>query len=116
MLIEGKEIFKDFMESEEVIVINIFLAKFKILVELGIVIKIKWLDNKKMNFYLLIDKGLVLMFVFVEFVVWSDGFLRDIYLDIVNGEVMEWLWKDKVVFVCVLEEKYREKLVGFVIV
>ena len=36
MLIEGKETFKDFTESEEAIATNILSAKLKILVELGI--------------------------------------------------------------------------------
>jgi DNA-binding HxlR family transcriptional regulator len=112
MLIEGKETFKDFTESEEAIATNILSAKLKILVELGIVIKTKRPDNKKTNLYLLTDKGLALTPVLVELAAWSDGFLRDIHPDIANGEAMEWLRKDKAAFARALEEKYREKLAG----
>lgn len=114
MLIEGKETFKDFTESEEAIATNILSAKLKILVELGIVIKTKRPDNKKTNLYLLTDKGLALTPVLVELAAWSDGFLRDIHPDIANGEAMEWLRKDKAAFARALEEKYREKLAGIV--
>lgn len=111
MLVEGKEIFKDFMESEEAIVINIFFIKFKLLEEVGIIIKIKWLGNKKINFYFLMDMGFVLMFIFVELAIWSDSYFRGLNLFIVDGEVMELMCRDKVVFVSVLEQNYWVKLV-----
>ncbi len=110
MLIEGKETFKDFTESEEAIATNILSAKLKMLVELGIVIKTKRPDNKKTNLYLLSEKGLALIPVLVELATWSDRYLRDIHPTIVNGEAMEWLRKDKAAFARALEEKYREKL------
>lgn len=114
MLIEGKETFKDFTESDEAIATNILSAKLKILVELGIVIKTKRPDNKKTNLYLLTDKGLALTPVLVELAAWSDGFLRDIHPTIQNGAGIEWLRKDKAAFARALEEKYREKLAGIV--
>jgi DNA-binding HxlR family transcriptional regulator len=39
MLIEGKETFKDFTESDEAIATNILSAKLKFLEEVGIIIK-----------------------------------------------------------------------------
>lgn len=114
MLVEGKEIFKDFMESDEAIVINIFFIKFKLLEEVGIIIKIKWLGNKKINYYFLMDMGFVLMFIFVELAIWSDSYFRGLNLFIVDGEVMELMCRDKVVFVSVLEQNYWVKLVVMV--
>ncbi len=49
MLIEGKETFKDFSESEEAIATNILSSKLKLLEEVGIIIKTKRPDNKKLT-------------------------------------------------------------------
>lgn len=110
MLIEGKETFKDFTESEEAIATNILSTKLKFLEELGIVMKAKRPNNKKTNLYLLTDKGLALTPILVALASWSDGYLRDIHPNIVNGESMEFLRNDRAAFARALEEKYREKL------
>lgn len=110
ILIEGKETFKDFTESEEAIATNILSTKLKLLEELGIIIKTKPPNNKKTNLYLLTDKGLALTPILVELAIWSDSYLRDIHPTIVNSEKMELLRNDKVAFASALEEKYREKL------
>jgi DNA-binding HxlR family transcriptional regulator len=110
MLIEGKETFKDFTESEEAVATNILSTKLKLLEELGIVIKTKRPNNKKTNLYLLTDKGLALTPILVELATWSDHYLRDIHPTIVNGAAMELLRNDKVAFASELEKKYREKL------
>ena len=110
MLIEGKETFKDFTESEEAIATNILSTKLKLLEGLGIIIKTQQPNNKKTNLYLLTDKGLALTPLLVELATWSDRYLRDIHPTIVNGEAMEFLRNDKVAFARALEKKYREKL------
>lgn len=110
MLIEGKETFKDFTESDEAIATNILSAKLKFLEEVGIIIKTQRPDNKKINLYLLTDKGLALTPVLVELAIWSDSHLRDIHPTIVNGEAMELLRHDKVAFASALVEKYRGKM------
>jgi DNA-binding HxlR family transcriptional regulator len=110
MLIEGKETFKDFTESDESIATNILSSKLKRLEEVGIIIKTKRPDNKKTNLYLLTDKGLALTPVLVELATWSDSYLRDIHPTIVNGEAMESLRNDKAAFASTVEKKYREKL------
>ena len=110
MLIEGKETFKDFTESEEAIATNILSAKLKLLEEFGIIIKTQRPDNKKTNLYLLTDKGLALAPLLAELALWSDGNLRDIHPTIQNGEGMKFLRKDKAAFASALEKNYREKL------
>ena len=110
MLIEGKETFKDFTESEEAIATNILSVKLKLLEELGIIIKTKRPNNKKANLYLLTDKGLALTPILVELATWSDKYLRDIHPAIANGEEMELLRNDKSAFASALKNKYREKL------
>jgi len=109
MLMEGKETFKDFTESDEAIATNILSAKLKLLEEVGIIIKTKPPNNKKTNIYLLSDKGLALTPVIVELANWSDSYLRDIHPTIVNGEAMEFLRNDKAAFVSALIGNYRKK-------
>lgn len=108
MLIEGKETFKDFTESDEAIATNILSAKLKLLEEFGIIIKTQRPDNKKTNLYLLTEKGLTLTPVLVELALWSDKQLREIHPTIVNGEEMEFLRNDKASFANLLVTKYKE--------
>lgn len=110
MLIEGKETFKDFTESEEAIATNILSAKLKFLEAMGLIIKTQRPDNKKTNLYLLTEKGLALTPILVELATWSDKNLRDIHPTIVNGEAMEFLRNDKTAFANEIEKRYREKL------
>lgn len=110
MLIENKETFKDFTESDEAIATNILSAKLKLLEEVGIIIKTKRPDNKKTNLYLLTEKGLALTPILVELASWSDKNLRDIHPTIMNGEAMEFLRNDKTAFANEIEKNYREKL------
>ncbi|OZV68415.1 winged helix-turn-helix transcriptional regulator [Winogradskyella aurantia] len=110
MLIEGKETFKDFTESEEAIATNILSAKLKLLEEVGIIIKTKRPDNKKTNLYLLTDKGLALTPILVELASWSDKNLRDLHPSIMNAEAMELLRNDKTAFANEIERKYKKKL------
>jgi DNA-binding HxlR family transcriptional regulator len=109
MLIEGKETFKDFTESDEAIATNILSSKLKLLEEVGIVIKTKRPDNKKTNLYLLTEKGLALTPVLVELAIWSDGNLREMHPTLVDGDKMEFLRNDKAAFANLLVTKYREK-------
>ena len=110
MLIEGKETFKDFTESEEAIATNILSAKLKLLEELGIIIKTKRPNNKKTNLYLLTDKGLALTPILVELATWSDNYLRDVHPTMLDGEGIASLRNDKAAFARALEQQYREKL------
>lgn len=110
MLIEDKQTFKDFTESDEGIATNILTTKLKQLEEFGIILKTKLPNNKKSNIYLLTEKGLALIPVIVELGIWSDKHLRDLNPDIANGDGMELLRKDKNEFGKVIEEKYRAKL------
>ncbi|NRB46913.1 MAG: helix-turn-helix transcriptional regulator [Saprospiraceae bacterium] len=110
MLLDFKETFKDFMESDEAIASNILSAKLKMLEEFQVITKSKRPDNKKTNYYHLTDKGLALTPVLVELAAWSDGHLRDFHPTIEDGENMEFLRKDKAAFAELLEKRYRDKL------
>lgn len=110
MLIENKQTFKDFTESDEGIATNILTAKLKQLEEFGIIIKTRLPNNKKSNIYLLTEKGLAMTPIIIELGFWSDNHLRDLNPTIVNGKGMELLRTDKVEFGREIEQQYREKL------
>ncbi|MGF1533616.1 MAG: winged helix-turn-helix transcriptional regulator [Bernardetiaceae bacterium] len=113
MLVEGKETFKDFIESDEAIATNILSTKLKLLEEAGIVRKTKRPNNKKINRYILTEKGLALVPILVELALWSDQHLRDLHPSIVDTEKMKLLRNDKATFAQVLEEAYRERLATY---
>ena len=52
MLLEGKDTFKEFTDSDEAIATNILSAKLTILQEAGIITKNKLPENKRKNLYL----------------------------------------------------------------
>jgi DNA-binding HxlR family transcriptional regulator len=110
MLIEDKETFKDFTESDEAIATNILSSRLKRLEELGILRKTRHPANRKSNVYLLTETGLALTPVLVELANWSDRHLRELHPGIVDGPSMEALRRDKAAFARRLETVYREKL------
>ncbi len=110
MLMEEKETFKDFVESEEAIATNILSSKLKLLEEMGIISKSKPPNNKKTNLYSLTEKGIALTPLIVELAIWSDHYLRPIHPSLTNGEAMELLRNDKAAFASLLESKYNAKL------
>lgn len=110
ILIEGKETFKDFTESDEAIATNILSSKMKQLEEFGLITKSKLPNNKKSVYYHLTDKALDLIPLILELGIWSDKHLREAHPTIVNNEGMQLLRTDKAQFGRVIEEKYREKL------
>lgn len=110
MLVEGKETFKDFTESEEAIATNILSSRLKFLEEVGIVFKAKRPDNKKTNLYLLTERGLALTPILVELANWSDQNLREIHPTLLKGDGIQALRADKNAFGHSLENAYRDKL------
>lgn len=109
MLIENRETFKDFTESDEAIATNILSCKLKQLEEFGLITKSKLPTNKKSVYYHLTDKALDLTPVILELGIWSDKHLREVHPTITNNEGMEFLRNDKAGFGRMLIEAYKEK-------
>ena len=110
ILLEGKETFKDFIESEEAIATNILSMKLKLLEDLGIISKSKLPNNKKTNIYRLTPKGLQLTPILVELALWSDNHLREVHPSLQKGDGIDLLRKDKEAFTRALVNAYQEKL------
>jgi len=110
MLIDGKETFKDFIESGEAIATNILSTKLKLLEEWGFITKSKLPHNKKTNLYHLTEKALTLTPILAELALWSDGQLREIHPTIQEGEGLQLLRTDKAAFIDLIVANYRKKL------
>lgn len=110
MLVDGKETFKDFIESDEAIATNILSMKLKILEELGVITKTKLPNNKKTNLYRLTPKGLELTPILVELAIWSDNHLRNVHPTLMTGAGIELLRQDKQAFAHALVQAYQDKL------
>jgi len=107
MLIEGKQTFTDFVESDEAIATNILSTKLKQLEEWGLVIKTRPPDNKKTWWYRLTEKGLALAPVIAELGRWSDAYVRPQRPTMSNGPEMAVLRADPEAFVDNVETHYR---------
>ena len=108
MLLEHRQTFKEFTESDEAIATNILSSKLKILEAFNLISKFKMPNNKKTNIYHLTDSGLSLAPVIVELALWSDAHLRLFNPIIQNGEAMEAMRNDKKAFAAMLVRKYEE--------
>ncbi|TVZ22665.1 HxlR family transcriptional regulator [Dokdonia sp. Hel_I_63] len=110
MLVEHKQTFKDFIESDEAIATNILTIKLKLLEELEIVTKSKLPNNKKTNLYQLTERGLSLATIIVDLALWSDANLSELNIDMRNPNELELMKNNKADFIKVLRENYRKKL------
>ncbi|MEZ4773835.1 MAG: helix-turn-helix domain-containing protein [Bacteroidia bacterium] len=109
MIIQGKETFKDFTDSDESIATNILTVKLKYLEELGFVTKSKLPNNKKTVYYHLTDKGLSLTSIIVELAIWSDEYLRELHSEMQKPEELTLMKSNKELFIKDLIASYKEK-------
>lgn len=107
MLLEGKQTFKEFLESDEAIATNILSARLKMLEERKLITKEKLSSNKKVNLYRLTNKGLNLTPVIVELSIWSDENIREFHPLLKVTPNFDLLKKNKEVFAQTLRENYQ---------
>lgn len=108
MIFFGKKTFKDFLGSEERIATNILSNRLSQMTAFGIITKNKLPNNKKTNIYLLTEKGLDLIPVIVESMVWSEKYVKEYNPNLVF-ESMDVFKKDKVAVARKIRKKYIEK-------
>jgi DNA-binding HxlR family transcriptional regulator len=107
MLFEGKRTFKDFSESDEAIASNILSSRLKMLEEYKIISKGKLPNNKKVNIYLLTEKGLSLTSTIVELTLWSEGNIREFHPKLYSDDRAEMVTNNKEGFIKMLLENYK---------
>jgi DNA-binding HxlR family transcriptional regulator len=108
MLIQKKQTFKDFTESDEAIATNILSSKLKCLEEYGLIKKTKHPTNKKTNLYQLTENGLSLTPVIVELALWSDKNLRKFNPLMRQSDELELMKNDKEEFISALKNNYNK--------
>ena len=74
MLFKGKKSYAEFMDSEEKIATNILADRLQLLECNGIISKENHPDNKVKKLYTLTPKGIELLPVLVEIIVWSEQY------------------------------------------
>ena len=110
MLLQGKETFKDFTDSEEAIATNILTLRMKKLVELNIVSKNKLPENNKSVYYHLTEKGLSLAPIIIELALWAGETLKALNNSMIDPNKMGLKQSNKEDFVNNLVSNYKERL------
>ncbi len=92
LMFKGKRTYGEFLQSEEKIATNILADRLLVLEKSGMVEKKAFPGNKAKNLYQLTPKGVDLMPILFEIIVWGDK-----YLEIPEGvhELAEEIRKDK---------------------
>lgn len=109
MLFEGKTTFKDFIESQEAIATNILSNRLKMLEEFGVVKKVKLAHNKKINYYILTDKGLALTPVLIELTLWSKYHIQEFNPDLNLDKELDIVELDKEKAFQQIIENYKQR-------
>ena len=71
LMFKGKHYYKEFLDSEERIATNILADRLSLLVEAGIVTKTVDIEHKSKQIYKLSQKGIDLLPLLVEIILWS---------------------------------------------
>ncbi|MEQ8553274.1 MAG: helix-turn-helix domain-containing protein [Cyclobacteriaceae bacterium] len=107
MMFGGKSTFKDFSNAQEKIATGILASRLKRLVDLSLITKGTIPENKKTVVYSLTEKGIDLLPIVVELILWSDKQLRD-HVNQPMRELAKNIRKDKPKFI----ERYTRKLLS----
>lgn len=113
MLLQQKETFKDFSESDEAIASNILTSKLRQLTALGLVSKSQLPNNRKSAYYHLSEAGLSLAPLIVELALWSDTHLRAKHPSMDSSKELSAMKRDKPKFAASLVDAYRRHLASF---
>ncbi len=110
MLLQNKETFKDFTDSEEAIATNILTVRMKNLIELNLVTKSKLPNNKKSVYYHLTEKGLSLAPIIIELTLWAGETLKPLNSTMIEPSKMGLNQSNKEEYIINLVANYKEKL------
>ena len=110
MLLQNKETFKDFTDSEEAIATNILTVRMKNLIELNLVTKSKLPNNKKSVYYHLTEKGLSIAPIIIELALWAGETLKPLNSTMIEPSKMGLNQSNKEEYIINLVANYKEKL------
>ena len=74
-MMKGKNTYNEFLKSEEKIATNVLADRLSLLESVGILAKEEHPESKAKIFYRLTHKGIDLLPVLVELILWADAYL-----------------------------------------
>ena len=92
MIMNGKNTYNEFLKSEEKIATNILADRLSMLETAGIIVKEEHPESKAKIFYRITHKGIDLLPVLIELILWSDEYLPVDPAAIAYGKILK---KDK---------------------
>ncbi len=110
MLLQGKQTFKDFTESEEAIATNVLSSRMRKLLDLGLVLKTKLPSNHKTVYYHLTEKGISLAPVIIEMVSWGNTHLREFNPSMTSSEELQFILNDKEAVIETVITNYKKNI------
>ena len=112
MLLSRKKTFKELAASAEGFATNLLSARLKLLVSLEVLTKRKLPENKKVNIYLLTEKGLDLAPIILELALWSDKHVRESHPDMLSYKNFQTNKKQVIQGVQKSYREFYEEIVG----
>ena len=76
ILLKGKNTYNEFLNAEEKIATNVLADRLAMLEEVGILLKEEHPESKAKYFYRLTKRGIDLLPVLVEIILWSEKYLK----------------------------------------
>ena len=107
LVFQGKKTFSEFAQSEERIASNILTDRLSRMEQMGILERGGDKTNKKTVIYTLTEKGVDLLPILVEYILWSDKYLHH-HISAQARQMAAMLKKQKAAII----KEMREKLLG----
>jgi DNA-binding HxlR family transcriptional regulator len=106
IMMNGKNTYNEFLKSKEKIATNVLADRLSMLESAGILAKEEHPESKAKIFYRLTHKGINLLPVLVELILWSDAYLPVDPAAIAYGKILK---KDKEAIIKRLTETMKKK-------
>ncbi len=106
IMMHGKNTYNEFLKSKEKIATNVLADRLVMLESAGILVKEEHPESKAKIFYRLSHKGIDLLPVLVELILWADAYLPVDPEALAYGEVLK---KDKTAIIKQLTASMKKK-------
>ncbi|MDT0677948.1 winged helix-turn-helix transcriptional regulator [Autumnicola musiva] len=108
IMFNGKHYYGEFLNAEEKISTNILADRLSLLEQSGIITKTKDNNHKSKFVYRLTQKGIDLLPILLEFIVWSSKYDKDVDED---NTFFESIRKDKIKMLDEISNKLKNELI-----
>lgn len=108
LMFNGKHYYGEFLNSEEKISTNILADRLSLLEESEIITKTKDPDHKSKFVYRLTQKGIDLLPILLEFILWSSKYDNEVAID---KEFVEAIQKNKIKMLNAISNRLKNELI-----